>query len=376
VKQKFFFPHPRTGLRYTIALLTFFVLLFQCPALAELPRRGSEAVQINTLLEFDFHDFGGKSSFSQPDCIIVWDSALNRYVMEFRWEKGSMGPTCGRTEYHFAKASDEITIKYKIKMSPNWPWTVHHHFLMLKSNLDVANGIKTPANAFGSTYFEWDWFTKGVFMGKFQDNRSINCSVGTSTGCTSRNNNCYNVRDARVDLTNITEMRSVGGYQTFDEHMPAGQSAVSWGCPCCRGLEEYTGQSFFKLCAIGAKDCRKYRVEYDNAVVHPMTEDQWWDTTIYLKKNSIVGGKGIRDGYFQVWWQGPDDPNPVQIMDHDKVLWRTGANKDLKWEMLMIAPFFHDGALHEGIWFRIAYIGIYNGNWTEITEPDKIKLIQ
>jgi hypothetical protein len=307
-------------MNFVYLLFIAFLLCSPCIYIAEAELLFNEDFKDDSLTQRGW--FGGITGSGYS---VVYDSLLGKNVLHGQWEVGRTSPASS-ARLNF-EAQDEITLKYKIRMSPNWEWTVGHHMIMTHSSRDVDEGNGSPANAFGSTYFEWNWYEAGIFIGKFQDNRAINCTYGFQ------------------DLTDVTEERSVGGYQTF--FAPEGQRTSKWGDPCENGLDAYTGQSVLTC--------------YANGADHPMTKNEWWDLILYLKKNSIVQGKGIWDGHFDVWWQGPGDPAPVLVMDHDSVLWRAGgSNKDLKWKQLMIAPYLHDGA-NEEVWFRIADIEIHRG---------------
>ena len=264
----------------------------------------------------------GSSGYS-----VVHDAALGTKAFNMNFKKAAISPG-GVVQKNFS-ASAEITVKYRMRMSNAWNWTVPHHMIMLQTDRDIKNP-SSPANAYGSTYLEWEWKDAGIFLGKFQDNRAINCSYGYK------------------DLTNITENRSVGGFQTWSA--PKGQIVSKWGDPCKDGISAYTGQSVLTL--------------KTNAAKHAMTKNAWWTLTAYLKMNSIKNGKGIHNGSFYVEWQGPKDKKPVRVMYFKNVLWRAGGpNKALKWARFMIAPWLHKGATAD-MWVRIADIEVRGGQCT------------
>jgi len=269
---------------------------------------------------------GWYGGLSGPGYAVVADAELGHNAFELGFSPGAQSP--GSTVNHELSASEDLTIEYRLRVGPTWQWTVPHHLIMMHSNRDVTEGNGSPANAYGSTYFEWEWNDPGIFIGKFQDNRACNCSYGYQ------------------DLTTITEERSVGGYQTWT--VPAGQDATHWGDPCQDGLDSYTGQSVLTLHANGQS--------------HPMTQDEWWHVAIHLRMNTIEGGVGQWDGAFQVELQGPSDAAPVRVMDFENVLWRAGgSNHQLAWAKLMIAPYLHDGAT-AAMWVRIADIRLREGD--------------
>ncbi len=282
------------------------------------------------LLSEDFVDanladrgwYGGTSGSGYS---VVNDPALGHNAYELAFDQGAQSPG-GAVRHDFAE-SEEITVWYKLRVGPAWEWTVGHHLIMFHSNRDLTEGNGSPANAFGSTYLEWEWNDAGIFIGKFQDNRAINCDYGAQ------------------DLINVTEDRSAGGYQTW--YAPDGQDASYWGDPCQGGIDSYTGQSVLTL--------------HTNGAVHPMVKDEWWQVIAHLRMNTIDGGIGQWDGAFHVEFQGPNDASPVMVMDHQNVLWRTGGpNQNLAWAVFMIAPYLHDGATAP-MWVRMADLRVYDG---------------
>lgn len=291
---------------------------------------GAPVVCGDLLLEEDFADAdlasrGWTGGLSGAGYSVVADADLGHNAFEFGFQPGAQSP--GGSVNHEFSASEEITIHYRLRVGPTWQWTVPHHMIMMHSNRDVTEGNGSPANAYGSTYFEWEWNDAGIFIGKFQDNRAINCAYGCQ------------------DLRGVTEDRSVGGFQTW--WAPTGQDASYWGDPCQGGLDSYTGQSVLTL--------------HTNGATHPMTQDEWWSLIIHLRMNSIQAGEGQWDGGFHVEWQGPSDTAPVVVMDHQNVLWRAGGwSADLRWAKFMMAPYLHDGAT-QAMWVRIADIRIYDG---------------
>lgn len=266
--------------------------------------------------------YGGTSGSGYS---VVNDAALGQNVYELAFEQGAQTP--GGSVRHDFTESEEITLFYKLRVGPSWEWTVGHHLIMFHSNRDLSEGNGSPANAFGSTYLEWEWNDAGIFIGKFQDNRAINCNLGCQ------------------DLTSVTEDRSVGGCQTWT--VPDGQDASYWGDPCQGGIDSYTGQSVLSL--------------HTNGATHPMVKDEWWQVSAHLRMNTIDGGIGQWDGAFHVEFQGPNDASPVMVMDHQNVLWRAGGpNQSLAWAVFMIAPYLHDGAVAP-MWIRMADLRIYEG---------------
>ena len=65
--------------------------------------------------------------------------------------------------------------------------------------------------------------------------------------------------------------------------------------------------------------------------------DRWYKVKVHLKMNSIVNGKGVSNGVIESWIDG------VKKLSLSNVMIRTSVNSDMKWNQIMLAPWFHNG---------------------------------
>ena len=138
-----------------------------------------------------------------------------------------------------------------------------------------------------------------------------------------------NIDETRVgqDLTNITEQRAVAGCngdsdgQGNGDCYPAG--AVHWN-----GKKWSAGQVYF-----------------DNTPGSPRYKGDWHLVEAYFRLNTIVNGKGARDGLLQMWYDGS------LIIDRPNVVLRTGAQPTIKFNQLILAPWIGDGSpVAQSLW--------------------------
>ncbi|HKJ03979.1 MAG TPA: hypothetical protein VJ974_00170 [Geopsychrobacteraceae bacterium] len=221
--------------------------------------------------------------------VIVTDAQRGK-VLEYSYSSGASTPSTGAMRQLFTD-TDEITLSYYVKYQSDWSWVSGdsgpHEFYLL-TNLD--HSWKGPAESHGTTYIEMHqgWQRLG-----FQDALNIDQSkIGSN-------------------LANLTEQRGVFGCNGTSDQYPDG---ICWG-------------------DTGAKINGKLW-DVDMA---PIQNDQWHQVKVHLKMNSITNGVGNADGVMEYWIDGQ------QKMSLNNILIRTGANPNMKWNQLMIAPYFHNG---------------------------------
>lgn len=219
--------------------------------------------------------------------------------VEFHFLQGATTPTSGPSTRHKFNDTDEVYVSYYVKYSANWEGSnkaYHPHELYIMSNLDGDwSGL---AYTHLTAYIEQN---EGEPLIAIQDGQNIDESrIG-------------------VDLTNITEQRSVAGCNGDSDGYGNGQCYLS-------GSVHWNG-----------KDWRAGSVYFQDA---PGTyyKNDWHFVETYLKLNSISGGQGMADGIVKYWYDGN------LIISHSDVVLRTGQYPGMKFNKLVIAPYIGDGS--------------------------------
>jgi len=132
-----------------------------------------------------------------------------------------------------------------------------------------------------------------------------------------------NIDEARVgqDLTNVTEQRSVAGCNGDSDGHGNGD------CYPVTPTVHWNG-----------KQWRAGGMYFNNTPGTSAYKGDWHLVEAYLKLNTIVGGKGARDGIMRYWFDGN------LIIDRSDIVMRTGANPTMKFNQLFIGPWIGDGS--------------------------------
>ena len=234
-------------------------------------------------------------------CTSVYDADVGHNVAQCSFTSGKDDPgTTGSAydEFRFTQPPEEYTIKYKVKISGGWEngglgGQVFHSFYM------ISNKGGSPANSWGTTYFDPDKNLPGEYLLEFQDNQSINCPLGQG------------------DFTFTNDNRSVGGYQ--QQYKKEDNVHLYWWGMLCTGT--YSGQSAFSVVR--------------NRTAHPIVKDEWVTLTYYVKLNTP--GQFDGKGWMSIQRQG--DSAPVVSIDNSQLMFRAnGWNKDLNNDKLLFGP--------------------------------------
>lgn len=243
----------------------------------------SETFADSNLAGRNWYDAGSSQA------VIVTDNERGK-VLEYAYASGASTPATAAIRHLFDE-TDEVTVTYNVKYQKDWIWTDGDsgpHEMYLMTNLDHA--WKGPAQSHGTTYIEMH---NGIQRLGFQDALNIDqTQIGN-------------------DLFGVTEKRGVFGCNGSSDGYFDG---ICWGDS-------------------GAKINGKL---WDVSMA-PIQNDRWYQLKIHLKMNSIVNGIGMADGVMEYWLDG------VKMMSLRDVVIRTGANPDLKWNQVMLAPYFHNG---------------------------------
>ena len=268
--------------------------------------------------------FGSFSSAQTPPVILIQESFEDSVLTARGWYD-VVGPVTvsstekyagtGSLECHFAvggtscsggypgrhqfQESDSVYIAYYIKHSSNWIGSgqpYHPHMFMFLTNLEdpYSNLAYTHLTA----YVEENG---GVPMQLIQDGANID--------------------ENRIgqDLTNVTEQRAVAGCNGDSDGYGDGQcyqnGSVHWN-----GKAWSASQVYF------------------SDTPGPYYKGAWHLVEAYFKLNSIVAGKGARDGVLRCWIDGR------LVIDKAGVVLRTGVRATMKFNQLVIAPWIGDGS--------------------------------
>ncbi|MGH8544885.1 MAG: hypothetical protein ACREX3_14905 [Gammaproteobacteria bacterium] len=220
------------------------------------------------------------------------------------------GGTPGRILFQQTEA---VYVSYWIKHSANWTGsnkTYHPHEFMLLTN---QNG-------------QWDGLAWTRLTAYIEDNEGIPRLV-IQDG--------QNVDKTRIgqNLVNITEQRAVAGCNGDSDGYGAG-SCYPVGSNYWNGKLWTAGQVYFS-------DTSGSRYK-----------GNWHRVEAFIKLNSIVNGKGIKDGALKYWYDGQ------LIIDRNDVVMRTGQHPSMKFNQLILAPWIGDGSpVDQSFWIDNLAIG-------------------
>ena len=125
-----------------------------------------------------------------------------------------------------------------------------------------------------------------------------------------------------VDRTNVSEQRSIGGYNSKNGSCGGPETNVLWDC-FDYGGGLYTNYKIFRP---------------TTTVMTDATKTQWHHVESYWQLNTISGGKGQPDGVVQYWFDG------AQLLDRHDVYFRTAVNSAMQFRTFVMAPYIGDGS--------------------------------
>jgi hypothetical protein len=225
--------------------------------------------------------------------------------LEFRFRKGAIKPDSaaaidgqGTMRKKF-QATDSVYIRFYVKYSANWVGSnvgYHPHEFYLLTNKD--GDWTGPAFTSLTFYVEQNG---GRPKFGFQDSVNIDkANIGR-------------------DLTGITEYRGVAGCNGDSDGHGKGD--------CYASGSNYRNGKLLKTSSVLFGDSPG-----------PYYKNDWHLVEVYVKLNSIVSGKGVKDGVLQYWFDGQP------VMDYRNVVLRTGRNADMKFNQFIIGPYIGVGS--------------------------------
>ena len=244
--------------------------------------------------------------------------------LKWAWAKGATIPTNGAAVRKLFSATDQVYLRYYMKVDPNWQGSglsYQPHMIQILSDKDDA--YQGPAYSNLDSYFEINGDPPNPIFG-LQDSALVNSSLGTPP----------------LDLTSKTENRSVAGCNGAlgDAGTESCYSSGSW----------YNGRSWRASTSL--------------------TKGAWHEIEYYLKMNSISGGVAKADGVLQMWIDGN------QAISKSNITYRTNQQADKKWNQLFLGPYMGSGSpIDQTMWIDELAIGTTrSGSSSADTTPPAI----
>jgi uncharacterized protein YjdB len=246
---------------------------------------------------FENTDFASRGWYDNTGMAVTADEAhAGSSSLRIRFDAGARTPTWGNAARMEVPETESLYVRYWVKYSDNWVGSeraYHPHEFYLLTNKD---GRWTgPSTTYLTTYIETT-----------AQGGAIRPKLGLGD---RRNIDTSNIGN---DLSGITENRAVAGCNGETD----GHRTGCWNA----GGGEWGNE---KLFVAGSAD---------------ITEGSWHLVEVYFEMNTISAGIGQTDGTVRYWLDG------ALVIDHTDVLFRTGANADMKFNQFMIAPYIGDGS--------------------------------
>lgn len=284
-----------SGLRVVKALIVVFLAVLLWTA-------DSTHGQTASYFKEDFEDsgFGGRGWYDSTGATLSTDHYSGARSYECRYSVGATKCVGGTPQRHLFPASDSAYISFYIKHSTNWvgsgkPYHPHMFLLLTNENPPYAG----PAYTHLTGYVEEN---NGKPRLVIQDGQNID--------------------ETRIgqNLVNVTEQRSVGGCNGDSDGHGPGDCYVS-------GSVHWNGKFWDAP-----------QVFFDNTPGSSRYKGDWHLVEAYFQLNTIVGGKGAKNGVLQYWYDGN------LIINLSDVVLRTGAHPTMKFNQFQMAPWIGDGS--------------------------------
>ena len=250
------------------------------------------AVLLEESFDDSYLDQRGWYDGGTENATVVMGSERQRHALEVQFRKGSTKPQGGPLRHMFTE-TEVLYFRYQIKYADNWAWTKNygpHEFYFLTNGNNKWTG---PAKTRLTLYVEAN---KGRMRIKIQDAENID------------------VNHIKQNLVDLTESRAVAGCNGNVGEGRAGCYQIKGGWLNGKSWPSSSGQ---------------------------LQNNRWYQVEVFVKMNSIQGGKGIPDGNVSLWL------DEKLMLNQGNILFRTGAQANLKFNQFMIGPWFHGGVPHD-----------------------------
>ena len=259
-----------------------------------------------TLFEEPFEDtnWASRGWYDGPNMRITADehTPKSRRSCVWSWKKkGDISPE-GRGARVLLTPVTNVVLSFNMKHSANWEWTGvdwHPHEMHFVTTADPA--YIGPAHTHLTFYVE-------VVNGKPR--------MGIQDG--------RNIDEDRIgqNLVEVTEERAVAG---------GNGDSDGYGDPgCYRAGDHHANGKLW--------DADR---DYFSDNPGPYYKGDWHHVKAKLQLNTVKGGKGMRDGILQYWFDGK------LIMDYHNVVFRTGQHPEMKINQFLMLPYYGPGVPHE-----------------------------
>jgi hypothetical protein len=234
--------------------------------------------------------------------------------LELTWLAGQTIPIQGNAMRRLFTASEEIYLSYWVKYCSNYIGSgvaYHPHEIYILTNADGA--YIGPAGTHLTTYIEHN---AGHPRFALQD------LLNVDTNCILLNNNNFVGCNGDFSTYQFTENRSV--------------------CSCNGLSGNLDGRDCFRA---GTNPAQWYSARFWRNDTVSLLNNSWRHIQAHFKMNSIVGGIGITDGEMDYWLDGQ------LILHYDSILFRTGANANLRFNQLLIGAYIGVGSpIDQSFW--------------------------
>ena len=252
---------------------------------------------------FDNNSFASRGWYDNTNHGTVVSGGQSGSGLQWAWAQGAAAPTNGGSMRKSFTPTESLYVSYYVKFQTGWRGSqkpYHPHMFYVLSDLDLAASAYGPlANNYLNTYLEFQSDVGSPYTIRpqiaIQDEKRVN----TANGALPNN------------LTAVTENRSVAYCNT---PVPAGVSGA------CYADNPYYSANTWKAGAAS------------------VSTNVWHKVEVYMKMNSISGGKGLSNGIMQQWIDG------TQVINRNDVLYRTGQDATKKWAQFVLAPWIGDGS--------------------------------
>ena len=232
-------------------------------------------------------------------------------AFDCRFLQGGNGCANGGPGRHLFDVTDTVYLSYYVKYSSNYVGSglgYHPHELYLLTNKDDA--WIGPAGTHLTMYVERNYQHPRLAM---QD------MLNVDTHCIRRNDGSWSGVSGCSASYPFTESRSVASCNGI-----AGDSGIG-DCFQWDATNWYSARLWDATI-----NCFSNSGQYN--------QNSWNHVEVYFKMNSIQNGIGIADGEMKYRFNGET------IINYTHILYRTGANADMKFNQLIIGPYIGDGS--------------------------------